>query len=182
VLATHFAHTDRRALSQAWYSALHLAAGTPRPRTPATPATRSAPVVVPRAPRGESGRGTFSTTSAVRTGARDGATSRGVRGASAGAATSSCEAVTALAERRLPKSALARHIERGIVRRSPVPETASFVVRAANGRVHLVVRCGESGTRVVAVCAPPLRERVERALAQARFALAGCGVRAEGAS
>jgi hypothetical protein len=41
------------------------------------------------------------------------------------------------------------------------------------------VRSDGARTRVVAVCAPPLRERVERALAQARFALAGCGVRAE---
>ncbi|MEA2720100.1 MAG: hypothetical protein QOJ39_1964, partial [Candidatus Eremiobacteraeota bacterium] len=31
VLATHLAHTDRRALSQAWYSALHLADHAPPP-------------------------------------------------------------------------------------------------------------------------------------------------------
>jgi hypothetical protein len=43
------------------------------------------------------------------------------------------------------------------------------------------VRTGEGGTRVVAVCSPPLRERVERALAQARFALAGRGLRTEAA-
>ena len=57
----------------------------------------------------------------------------------------------------------------------------SFTVPAAGGRVQLVVRCDGTRTRVVAVCAPALRERVERALAQARFALAGCGVRAEAA-
>ena len=52
-------------------------------------------------------------------------------------------------------------------------------IRAANGRVHVVVRSAAGGTRVVAVCEPALRERVERALAQARFALAGRAVRVE---
>ena len=45
--------------------------------------------------------------------------------------------------------------------------------------MHVLVRSDGERTRVVAVCAPSLRERVERALAHVRFALAGSGVRAE---
>jgi len=82
-------------------------------------------------------------------------------------------------ERRLARSDLARRIERGLARRTPRNGAASFAIRAGGGRIHLVVRSDGARTRVVAVCAPPLRERVERALAQARFVLAGRGVRTE---
>jgi hypothetical protein len=89
-------------------------------------------------------------------------------------------------DRRAAKTAFASRIERGGHRASPGARaagagTASFAVRAANGRVHLVVRTAGGATRVVAVCVPALRERVERALAQARFALNGHGVRTEAA-
>ena len=82
------------------------------------------------------------------------------------------------AERRRPTE-LARRIERALSRRAPRPGATSFTVNAADGRVHLVVRSDGARTRVLAVCAPPLRERVERALAHVRFTLAGTGVRAE---
>jgi hypothetical protein len=39
----------------------------------------------------------------------------------------------------------------------------------------LLVRSQGGVTRVVALCAAPLKERVDRALAQARFALAAGG-------
>ncbi|MEA2722054.1 MAG: hypothetical protein QOJ39_3918, partial [Candidatus Eremiobacteraeota bacterium] len=87
-------------------------------------------------------------------------------------------------ERRIPTE-LARSIERGVARRGPGAGTAarggsaSFTVNVAGGRVHLLVRSDGACTRVVAVCAPLLRERVERALAHVRFALAGAGMRAE---
>jgi hypothetical protein len=82
-------------------------------------------------------------------------------------------------ERRAPKTGLAQRIERRLALRPPRGATASFAVAGAGGRVHLVVRRDGARTCVVAVCAPPLRERVERALAHARFALAGGGVRTE---
>ena len=44
VLATHLAQTDHRALSQAWYSALHLADHAPPP-----PRARTVSVASPRA-------------------------------------------------------------------------------------------------------------------------------------
>ncbi|HTD37923.1 MAG TPA: hypothetical protein VK669_10445 [Candidatus Limnocylindrales bacterium] len=172
LVATHLPYTDRRALSQAWYSALHLA-GRDAPGARA----RSSPVHgFLRAPLAR----------AVRRGdvpARDTGTGRNAfRGRTVAAPiVARRDGGAGPLERRCAKSELARTIERGIARRAPCAQTASFVVRAANGRVHLVVRTGGGGTRVVAVCAPPLRERVERALAQARFALAGCGLRAEAA-
>ncbi|MDB5069967.1 MAG: hypothetical protein JWM87_1078, partial [Candidatus Eremiobacteraeota bacterium] len=75
-----------------------------------------------------------------------------------------------------------RHGEHRIAGRAPRHGAASFTIQAAGGRVHLVVRSDGERTRVVAVCAPSLRERVERALAHVRFVLVGGGVRAEVAS
>ena len=168
VVATQLADTDRRALSQAWYSALHLAE---RP-----PAGAHAPLgrVPGAAPSGGS-RCTRGSNAAPRRGSTGGA----VHARNAARDTSSrCEGSVA-AERRATKTQLARRIEHELTRRPPRGATASFAVCGEGGRVRLVVRGDGALTRVIAVCAPPLRERVERALAQARFALAGCGVRAE---
>ncbi|GAC1543084.1 MAG: hypothetical protein NVS2B17_22400 [Candidatus Velthaea sp.] len=87
-------------------------------------------------------------------------------------------------ERRAPKTDLARRIERAVVRRRSAiaRPPSSIALKAAGGRVALLVRCTGNSTRIVALCAPVLRERVERALAQARFALAARGTRIEVAS
>ena len=168
VVTTQLADTDRRALSQAWYSALHLA-DRPSAGRPA----RMAPDPNAASPN----RSRFARTSSGPQEHRppDGAAhGRDV----ARSASARCDTNYA-AERRVPKTELVRHIERGLARRSPRCAAASFAVRGSDGRVHLIVRTDGTRTRVVAVCAPALRERVERALAQARFALAGCGVRTE---
>ncbi|HWT06436.1 MAG TPA: hypothetical protein VN224_11810 [Xanthomonadales bacterium] len=168
VVATQLAETDRRALSQAWYSALHLAdrppsaAHAPLARVPcASPPSGS------RFARGPNDVPDCRSTDAG-TRARDGARS----------ASSRCDGSAGI-ERRGAKTELARRIEQRLTRRLPRGVASSFAVRGADGRVHLVVRSDGALTRIVAVCAPPLRERVERALAQARFALAGRGVRTE---
>jgi len=167
VLATHLAATDRRALSEAWYSALHLAAA---------PATR----------RAAAARGATAET-------------RPVRDARAGEPPPRRSADTqprrkppdvpqrrggcldSVPERRVPKSELGRRLERALLRRLPRATQTQFALSAAGGRVHLIVRADGSRTRVVAVCAPALRERVERALAHARFALAARAVPCEAA-
>ncbi len=166
VVATQLADTDRRALSQAWYSALHLAERPPAGRPDSLPA----PPLTSNGPRCARGPNEASQRRSTDSGghARDAART----------ASSRCGGSIA-AERRIPKTELARRIEHRLTRRSPSGAAASFAVRGAGGRVHLVVRSDGALTRVVAVCAPPLRERVERALAQARFVLAGRGVRAE---
>ena len=76
---------------------------------------------------------------------------------------------------------LARRIERAIVRSGALAphRAAAVAVALDDGRVHLLVRTDGATTRIVALCAPHLRERVDRALAHARFALAATGTRLE---
>jgi hypothetical protein len=87
-------------------------------------------------------------------------------------------------ERRVAPGELARRIERAISRqvaKGPM-RTAAVAIEASTGRVHLLVRTDGMTTRIVALCAPHLRERVDRALAHARFALAASGTAIEVAS
>jgi hypothetical protein len=84
-------------------------------------------------------------------------------------------------ERRALSSELARRIERAVVKhlaRGP-QRSAAIVIDAGEGRVHLLVRIDPTATRIVALCSPQLRDRVDRALAHARFALAASGTRLE---
>jgi hypothetical protein len=84
-------------------------------------------------------------------------------------------------ERRAPSGELARRIERALVRHGaerPLP-TAAIAINTGDGRVQLLLRTDGATTRIVALCAPHLRARVDRALAQARFALAVSGTRLE---
>ncbi|BDE07582.1 hypothetical protein WPS_28580 [Vulcanimicrobium alpinum] len=166
VLATQLAGTDRRALSEAWYHALHVAEPAARAAAPASPrrhaATPSPPnrldAAAPRARRGE---------------ARP---RRSVAGVTAR------EPRTPLAgDRRAPRSELARRVERALGRSAAAVAPAAFSLRLDAGRVHVLIRSDGARTRVVAVCAPALRETVERALAHARFALAGRGIASEAA-
>jgi hypothetical protein len=170
VVAAQLAHTDRRALSQAWYSALHLAHHPPATRpAPAVAAPLAGAPNVSRPARGPNGAPKREPNERA----------RNARGAARDA--SSRNDGGAVIERRTAKTLLARRIEHELTRHAPRGAPASFAVHGAGGRVHVIVRSDGAHTRVVAVCAPSLRERVERALAQARFALAGCGVRAEAA-
>ena len=168
VLATHLAANDRRALSQAWYSALHLAERTARP----APGRNASSALATARGADALPRGARESPSVAAAGERRARVAQ--RAAQPRRDASACDA-----ERRAPKTELAGRIERALARRLPGGAPASFAVRTAGGRIHLVVRCDGARTRVVAVCAPPLRERVERAVAHARFALAGCGLRAE---
>jgi hypothetical protein len=167
VVSTQCAHTDRRALSQAWYSALHVAQrdaspGAPRRMRIGVSVDKGATPVIPNHPDG----------------ARP---TPGGAPARANVPSRRDVAVPAAAiERRTPKSDLAKRIERAVVtngRRAGA--AASLAIRAADGRVQLVVRTQGDATRIVALCAPELEARVARALAQARFALATRGVRTE---
>jgi hypothetical protein len=166
VLTTQLAETDRRALSQAWYSALHLAERTPHAASSSV--ARRAVMPAPAAPRATPSRAPLPV---ARAGARAVA-------AVAGETRRLRATVGPGLERRVPKTALARRVE-GVLARRPPGAFVSFVLRNGDGCVRLVVRSDGARTRVFAICAPALRERVERALAQARFALAGRGVRAE---
>lgn len=161
VVATQLPGTDRRALSQAWYSALHLTErGHARPHSPfgfraasdagepqAPASARAASMHVP--PR---------------------AMSRPRAGHSAKLGLPE--------ERRAPCTALTRRIVRALAPRprAPIVPSASLAIKVGAGRVHLLVRTDGGTTRIVALCAPALKARVESALAQARFTLAAAGV------
>ena len=83
----------------------------------------------------------------------------------------------AAADRRQPATPATRRIERAVVTlsaRRPVP--AAHTIDVDGGRVRLLVHTDGRRTRIVAVCSSPLRDVVERALASARFTLAGAGV------
>lgn len=161
VVATQVARTDRRALSEAWYSALHLARGEQaRPLMPARRAVGTAIVHRPaRAlapPHGEARPVTQAQhprASRVATVRADGQT-----------------------ERRRPACAAARRIERAVTELATQRNGhAAQTIEIDGGRVRVLVRVDRGTTRIIAVCSAPLREPVERALAQARFALAGGG-------
>ena len=168
VLATHLV-TDRRALSQAWYSALHLAEPSPRPRTPSQRVAPSKAMAQRRTESSNSALGRMRRTCA---GTSSGAGSLRSRGDAARA-----DSGVHVSERRV----LARRIAHDVARGTADHTTRSFAMRLDGGRVHVFVRGDGARIRIVAVCAEALRSRVERALAQARFALAGRGLRAEAA-
>jgi hypothetical protein len=158
VIATQVARTDRRALSEAWYSALHAAHGKPaahvlalqRPASPLTllhgPHTLSScetpvPIATP-----------------IRHRVRHDVAAD----------------FDAAPERRRPACETSRRIERAVTTLATRPSAVTaHTVDVAGGRVRLLVRSDRSATRIIAVCSSPLREPVERALAHARFALAG---------
>jgi hypothetical protein len=157
VIATQLAQTDRRALSEAWYSALHLTRdGAPLRSRPAHVAQPPA-LHVPDAPAPAAHAG--DQLAVART------TARTQRGASAG--------VEPANERRRPQTETARRIGRAVATLTATPHApAAHTVDVAGGRVRLLVRSDGRTTRIVALCSRPLREQVERALAGARFALA----------
>ena len=161
VIATQLAQTDRRALSEAWYSALHLAAGEVPPKK--------------SAPKRE---GTTRVVLAEKNGAPAHSASRRAAAVPHARATSSGDArVEVRDERRRPVSETARRIERAVAAltaRRPVP--AAHTIDVDGGRVRLLVHNDGHATRIVALCSGPLREQVERALAHARFTLAVAGL------
>jgi hypothetical protein len=177
VLTTQLAETDRRALSQAWYSALHLAERSPHGQY-CSAARSAAQSPVARQPAAGSAASCHANPA-------EGAAAPQRRAAAERTVTPDREAahhrVAAVSnsDRRAPKTALARQLERTLIGRGPRGAATSFALRAGIGRVQLLVRSDGTRTRVVALCTASVRERVERALAQARFALAGHGVAAE---
>lgn len=157
VLTAPLAEVDRRGLSQAWYSALHLAHDVPQTQTHAR-GRRSA-----SAPRAAI-QSRAASAADERTQAVD---ARGIPAQNA----RPCAAT----ERRLQPTSLARRIERAIAGRKRYERLSAFVLDGKR-RVHVAVRASGPKVHVVAVCAPESRTRVARALEEARYALARRGV------
>jgi hypothetical protein len=162
ILTAPIAAIDRRALSQAWYSALHVQARAVTPDVAGRPAPRTGP----RSPAVE-----------LR-GHRSEAASR-PQGSGPAVAGTKRETPTAAGapERRAPRSALARRIESAFLNPRTTPDRATFSVGDSGGsRVHVTLQSVGGRVRLVALCLPSARERVARALEQARYALAARGV------
>ena len=159
MLAAPLAAIDRRSLSQAWYSALRL--GTAR-QTSASE----------RAPHANAG-------SVRRDAAPASATVRGGNGASSPARVCGENAPRERSgiafERRSARTPLAVRIASSLREPSASRRTA-FRAGTGEQRVLVMLQASAGGARLVAVCAPKARAAVERALAQARFALAARGI------
>lgn len=154
IVAAQLVRSDRRALSQAWYSALHLAESPVSSAKPRFAGSASAATGAARA----GGSGTPATV----------ATAGLARGARSGSPAPAPEVPRAAAQDprdgRLVR-ALARLAERG--------RSAAQTVELAGGRVRLLVRDDGRTTRIVAVYVPELRVPVARAIAAAGVRLAG---------
>jgi len=165
VVATRLPLTDRRSLSQAWYSALHVAERD-RSARPAAPhrAACAAPGSPPAPPRGETHGAPVARVAPAATPGLAGA-ERTIR-----------STAPAALERRAPHTEITRRIERALLRRTADARPATVAVIAGGGRVQLLVRTDRDATRIIALCRPDLRAPVERALAHVRFALMASGV------
>ncbi len=161
ILSAPLAAIDRRALSQAWYSALALARAPRRQDAGAAPQRSPVPVQAkrPQCAGDASGR--------VR------AADRPARPAEVGAARAFGATV---GERRAPRAALSARIERMLRRAPEAIKRGSFTTTCAGARVVIAVRARGHRLQVIALCPRRVRDTVARALAQARFALAARGM------
>ena len=160
VLTAPIAAIDRRSLSQAWYSALHLAHHSQACKThdvtsERQPATAQKAAVVPA--------GTAIRNATVVTPALHSAHKVG-------------RSTEAPADRRSLRSPLARKIEHLFLRPNPTTTRATFTIDGSNTRVHVSMQQTRSELRLVAVCPPRVRGIVAHALEQARYALGARGI------
>lgn len=164
VLSAPLAAVDRRALSQAWYSALHLARD-------------ASPVECPAVRQKSTASGGSAT-----------APPRQVRHAGpAGAAPmppramreSIAERIDCGVDRRAARSPLARRIEREFLRPLRPARRATFSIAGDGSRVHVTLQGSGPHLRLVAVCSSRLRSTVARAISEARYALASRGIALE---
>ena len=157
VLTTPIAEIDRRTLSQAWFSALHLGS-----------ASRSA--VVPLQQSRDDNHVPGRPESGVPPGIKQGTPSmmRPIGRENVAFAGNIYENVSV--DRRGPVSVLARKIERALLDRRT--HYGTFVLDGMQGRVHLSV-CSKYGRiHIVAMCSPQAKAYVACALQHVRFALA----------
>jgi hypothetical protein len=164
ILSAPLAAIDRRALSQAWYSALHVArgaAGVRDARKPLRPCK-------------------FPSASHAFAKARDASdVQRGRLPEPAIARARSSErriAAEGVVERRAPHSSLARRIEKTFFDPRARADRSTFSLERGGARVHVVLQGKGGRVALIAICSPEQKDTVARALAQARYALASRGI------
>lgn len=162
ILAAPLMAIDRRALSQAWYSALGLA---PQARGCVERRERHAKAFAYLVERGRRIR---PSTQPIKPNPRPASTPH--RGASG----PSREGIGA--HPRSPRAPLAVRIERAFAGAPDKPKRATFSLGRGSARVHVLLQTKADCTILVALCRPEVRTIVGGALAQARVALAARGI------
>jgi hypothetical protein len=162
ILSAPIAAIDRRALSQAWFSALHFARDS---EPAAAPHARNDTACTMRAAnhQAQAHEATHAHGPAAQT-----------RVACETPQRRNLQLVTV--ERRAPRTPLARKIERTFLDPRSKIKRATFAVGKDGARVHVMLQSRGARVRLVAFCAPRIRENVARALEQARYALAARGI------
>lgn len=164
ILAAPLAAIDRRALSQAWYSALHLA----RPDRSAEPARACGPCTVSPLREAVPKRdAACAAPGCAETHVRRSVQTKPLR------VTAQASPDRVSADRRA--APLSRRIERRFARSTTRIERATFSMGRGAARVHVILQTNGNVATLVALCRPEMRTVVARALAQARFALATRG-------
>jgi hypothetical protein len=163
ILTAPLAAIDRRSLSQAWYSALHLARNDSN--APHVAPKHLSGVVQPKGvasvPMQDPGRKEVATLRATRA---PNESDRRLRG---------CDVSV---ERRATRSPLARKIERTFLDPRLHVRRATFSIDGTRSRIHVALQSAGGRVRLIALCAPSERNVVRDALAQARYALAARGI------
>jgi hypothetical protein len=165
ILAAPLEAIDRRALSQAWYSALHLAR---QDQHLAPPRERGHRIVATLGERKQQNEADL-----CRAGAAEPRlqsllqTERVPVTMQSGAARLSANRGT------VP---LSQRIERRFAHSTSHFKRATFSMGRGEDRVHVILQTNGKAATLVALCRPQMRGVVARALAQARFALATRGV------
>jgi hypothetical protein len=167
MISAPLASIDRRALSQAWYSALHLSqrAASPQANGPKDEPAHSQSGFTPlRGAKAFAAR-----TKVVSLAERRALKTRPRVGGSA-------------VERRTAKTPLARRIERALLRPTEPLKRVTLAVDSSGARVHVMLQTTRAGVKLIAMCSPRVRDAVDRALAQVRFALAARGIEVDACS
>lgn len=160
VLTAPVASLDRRALSQAWYSALYGAGrGNGGENTSLQVRPHTAAASQPHCHDATAGVDPRRAALAHGTGAKAHRQPEGMP-----------------ADRRAPRSKLARKIERVLLKPHTGAQKRSFTIEGKHGRVHVLLQSRGTQLKLVAICPPKARAHVSAALAQARYALALRGI------
>lgn len=151
VIATRMPYIDRRSLSQAWFSTLHLASdGATRPAAPERRGSLPVTVAARRAPH-ESAPAASPHRNAPRPRVPE---------------TTSSRVDAEIATRRTYDARMARAARATYERaRSYPPFRTSLTLEAGGDRIHLLLRREGATLHVVALCRPEMAETVRRALA-----------------
>jgi hypothetical protein len=157
LVAVRSAGVDRRSLSQAWYDALHLATSSSGTRREDVPLLNARLF-----PRGKVCSPTFPSRHPWLREKLERPSGNVPRVALP------TKEVNELGERRARLTSLAGDI---VARLRSQPKATRFVFETPQGRVCLYVVRGERHVQIAAFCPAALRDVVQRALAQVRYAL-----------